>query len=52
VRLDPARNRDAGGTGLGLAIARELCRAQGGDASLDVHHEGPGARFVVTLRRA
>ncbi len=52
VRLDPARNRDAGGTGLGLAIVRELCRAHGGDASLDVHHEGPGARFVITLRSA
>ena len=52
VRLDSARNRDAGGTGLGLAIARELCRAHGGDVSLDTHHEGPGARFVVTLRSA
>lgn len=52
VRLDSARNRDAGGTGLGLAIARELCRAHGGDVSLDVHHPGHGARFVVTLRNA
>ncbi|MFO0649651.1 MAG: HAMP domain-containing sensor histidine kinase [Polyangiales bacterium] len=52
VRLDAARTRDAGGSGLGLAIAREICRANEGDVSLDVHHEGPGARFVVTLKRA
>lgn len=52
VRLDAARTRDAGGTGLGLAIARELCRANEGDVSLDVHSDGPGARFVVTLRSA
>lgn len=52
VRLDAARTRDAGGSGLGLAIAREICRANEGDVSLDVHHEGPGARFVVTLKAA
>ncbi len=52
VRLDAARTRDAGGSGLGLAIAREICRANEGDVSLDVHHDGPGACFVVTLKRA
>ncbi len=51
VRLDPARQRDAGGTGLGLAITRELCRAAGGDVTLDLHREGAGARFVVRMMR-
>ncbi|WP_244519714.1 ATP-binding protein [Aureimonas jatrophae] len=34
VRLDEARNIDAGGTGLGLAIARDIARSHGGDILL------------------
>lgn len=34
VRLDDAREREAGGSGLGLAIAREIARDHGGDVEL------------------
>ncbi|WP_159809926.1 sensor histidine kinase [Cellulomonas citrea] len=48
VRLDDARERDAGGSGLGLAIARELAREGGGDVRLDQAPAG-GLRAVLTL---
>lgn len=51
VRLDEARERDAGGTGLGLAIAREVARELGGDVRLEAAPTG-GARAVLTLPAA
>lgn len=51
VRLDEARERDAGGSGLGLAIARELAREQGGDVTLDDAGLG-GLRATLTLGSA
>lgn len=47
VRLDLARNRDAGGAGLGLAIARGLARAHHGDLTCEPHQTG--AQFRLTL---
>ncbi|GIL02331.1 MAG: two-component sensor histidine kinase [Alphaproteobacteria bacterium] len=48
MRLDEARNQDAGGTGLGLSIARDIARYHGGDINL---HESPmgGLRAVVRM---
>lgn len=40
-----------GGTGLGLAIAAELIRAHGGSIKLQ-EHDGPGARFEITLPKS
>ena len=37
-----------GGTGLGLAICRTIATQLGGEAKLDLHHQGKGARFVFT----
>lgn len=48
VRLDEARERDAGGSGLGLAIARELAREMQGDVMLDDAPAG-GLRAVLRL---
>lgn len=48
VRLDEARQRDAGGSGLGLAIARELAREQGGEVTLG-QADGGGLRARVVL---
>ena len=48
VRLDEARNQDAGGTGLGLSIARDIARAHGGDISLGDSPVG-GLRASVRL---
>ncbi len=48
VRLDEARNQDAGGTGLGLAIARDIARSHGGDITMEDSPSG-GLRVVVRV---
>jgi len=48
VRLDEARDRDAGGSGLGLAIVAEIVRVHGGSVQVETSPLG-GARFVVDL---
>lgn len=48
VRLDEARNIDAGGTGLGLAIARDIARSHGGDILLSDSKLG-GLKAMVRL---
>lgn len=48
VRLDHARNQDAGGTGLGLAVARDIVHSHGGEIRLDESPLG-GLRAVVTI---
>ena len=48
VRLDEARDRDAGGSGLGLAIVAEIVRVHGGTVRVGTAPLG-GARFVVDL---
>ena len=47
VRLDAARNQDAGGTGLGLSIARDIARSHGGDITLG---ESPMGGLRASLR--
>lgn len=48
VRLDEARNQDAGGTGLGLAIARDIARGHGGDITLGDSPSG-GLRAIIRV---
>ncbi|WP_158811614.1 ATP-binding protein [Beijerinckia sp. L45] len=48
VRLDQARNQDAGGTGLGLSIARDIARSHGGEISLSDSMMG-GLRASVRI---
>jgi signal transduction histidine kinase len=51
VRLDDARDRDAGGGGLGLAIVQAVTRAADGLVTIDDSPLG-GARFTVRLPAA
>ena len=37
-----------GGTGLGLPICRKIATQLGGEAKLDLSHQGKGARFIFT----
>jgi two-component system osmolarity sensor histidine kinase EnvZ len=48
VRLDNARNQDAGGGGLGLTIARDIAHSHGGNVRLEDSPLG-GLRAVVTI---
>jgi two-component system osmolarity sensor histidine kinase EnvZ len=48
LRLDDARNQDAGGSGLGLTIARDAARAHGGDIVLGDSPLG-GLRATVRI---
>lgn len=48
VRLDEARNQDAGGSGLGLTIARDAARSHGGDVILGDSPLG-GLRATVRI---
>ncbi len=48
VRLDEARNQDAGGTGLGLSIARDIARSHGGDITLSDSPQG-GLRAEISV---
>ncbi|GGB99298.1 sensor histidine kinase [Cellulomonas carbonis] len=53
VRLDEAREREAGGSGLGLAIAREVAREHGGDVLLGSSSLGGlEARLALPVPRA
>jgi len=48
VRLDEARNIDAGGTGLGLAISRDIARSHGGDILLSESELG-GLKALIRI---
>lgn len=50
VRLDEARDRDAGGSGIGLPITRELVRREGGEVRLS--DAAPGVCAQITFPRS
>ncbi|MDR0439921.1 MAG: response regulator, partial [Candidatus Accumulibacter sp.] len=50
VRVEDRRNKSIEGTGLGLVITRSLCRAMGGDITVESEY-GKGSIFTATLRQ-
>jgi CheY-like chemotaxis protein len=48
VRVDQDRNTSVEGSGLGLAIARNLCRAMGGDITVESEY-GKGSVFTASI---
>ena len=48
-RFYRGKNAAPGSAGIGLALAAELVRAQGGSATAENRHPGPGARFILKL---
>jgi signal transduction histidine kinase/CheY-like chemotaxis protein len=50
-RINQNANRNIEGTGLGLAITRNLCRAMGGDVSVESIY-GEGSTFTATIIQA
>jgi PAS domain S-box-containing protein len=48
VRIENTSTREVEGTGLGLAITRSLCRAMGGDVSVESEY-GRGSTFTAAI---
>jgi signal transduction histidine kinase/CheY-like chemotaxis protein len=51
IQVDTKRNRSIEGTGLGLAITRRLCRAMGGDITVESEY-GEGSIFTALIPQA
>ncbi|MDR0858140.1 MAG: response regulator [Oscillospiraceae bacterium] len=51
ARIDQNANKNIEGTGLGLAITRNLCRAMGGDVTVDSVY-GEGSTFTAAIMQS